>query len=124
MLQFVSLIFWKFSFGNDIVLLTFYLNSLQTFFSCPITFANNLFCIFRPSKIFLQISHSPLQKNNGPSFTMFLSCSKSINSLPGSFTRIFLLVGKSHFLFYQNSYQPYVSKSSLKAFSRVIIKAS
>ena len=32
-------------------------------------------------------------------------------------TRIFFLVGKSHFLFYQNSYLPYVIKYPFKVFS-------
>ena len=43
------------------------------------------FVFLDPQKNFFKISHSSVQKNNGPSFTMFLPCSKSINSLPGSF---------------------------------------
>ena len=43
------------------------------------------FVFLDPQKKFFKISHSSVQKNNGPSFTMFLPCSKSINSLPGSF---------------------------------------
>ena len=51
---YASICFFNFFWNSVLVmiLLTFYLNSLQTFFSCPITFANNLFCLFRPYKQF------------------------------------------------------------------------
>lgn len=62
----------------------FDLTFLQTFFY-PTTFANNYFVFLDPQKKFFKISHSSVQKNNSPSFTMFLPCSRSINSLPGSF---------------------------------------
>ena len=67
MLQFVSLIFWKFSFGNDIV--DFLPEFSANIFFLPITFANNFFVFSDPANnFFFNISHAhPLQKNNGPS---------------------------------------------------------
>ena len=51
----------------------------------PYHVCKQLLCIFGPSKKIFKISHSSVQKDNSPSFTMFLPCSRSINSLPGSF---------------------------------------
>ena len=69
MLQVVTLIFFFISVLVMIFLVS-YLTSLQTFFSYPTTFANNLFVFSdRLQTIFFNISHSPLQKNNGPSLT-------------------------------------------------------
>ena len=67
MLQFVTLISFYFSFSN-VIFDILYLTSLQTFFSYPITFANNLFGLFRPCKQFFSIFLiCPLQKKNNPS---------------------------------------------------------
>ena len=37
------------------IFLTSYLTSLQTYFSCPIKFANNIFCLSTPCKQFFSI---------------------------------------------------------------------
>ena len=69
----------------------FDLTSLQTYFYPyhPVRLQTIYFVFSDPAITFFNISHSPLQKNNDPSFTIFLSCPKSINSLRGSFTIIF-----------------------------------
>ena len=83
MLQFVTL------FLLILVLVIIFSNILPDFssniFFYPITFANNLFCLFRPCKqFFFNISHSshtPLQKNNGSSLREVTSSEFSISSL-------------------------------------------
>ena len=64
--------FFNFSFGNDF--LTSHLTSPQTFLSYPITFANNLFCLFKPCTQFFSIfliPRPPFQKSNGPSLLIW-----------------------------------------------------
>ena len=56
----------------------------------PITLANKLFCLFRPCKqFFFNISHTPLQKNNGPSLRIISMNQLSVRfwTLPSNFDR-------------------------------------
>lgn len=95
----------------------FDLTFLQTFFY-PITFANNYFVFLDPQKKFSKFLFPPSRKI----IARPLRCSYHVREastlcLDHLITRIFFLVGKSHFLFYQNSYLPYVIKYPFKVFS-------